>query len=276
MRNLILLFVKYGNIFLFIFLEIICLSLVARYNVSQNEIFVNSSNIFSGKLYGGVNNLRQYFNLSAVSDSLANENARLRKLLYNTEVGEITRRDSLLSQDSTLQYSYITAKVINNSINLNNNKITIDKGGLAGIQKRMGVIDANGVVGIVKEVNDNFAVVLSILHRSVRISAAIKNKGYFGSIQWNGNDPTRLDLVDVSRHANIAMGDTIVTSGYSTKFPPNITLGVIDTFWLKQGNDSYAIEVKLNNDISKLQYVYIIDNLLAAEQKAIEEATEDE
>jgi len=276
MRNLILLFVKYGNIFLFIFLEIICLSLVARYNVSQNEIFVNSSNIFSGKLYGGVNNLRQYFNLSAVSDSLANENARLRKLLYNTEVGEITRRDSLLSQDSTLQYSYITAKVINNSINLNNNKITIDKGGLAGIQKRMGVIDANGVVGIVKEVNDNFAVVLSILHRSVRISAAIKNKGYFGSIQWNGNDPTRLDLVDVSRHANIAMGDTIVTSGYSTKFPPNITLGVIDTFWLKQGNDSYAIEVKLNNDISKLQYVYIIDNLLAEEQKAIEEATEDE
>jgi len=276
MRNLILLFVKYGNIFLFLFLEILCLSLVARYNTSQNEIFINSTNIFSGKIYGGVNNLRQYFHLSAVSDSLANENARLRKLLYNTDIKEVTRRDSLLTQDSTLQYSYITAKVINNSINLNNNKITLDKGSLAGIGKRMGVINANGIVGIVKEVNDNFAVVLSVLHRSMRISAAIKNKGYFGSMQWNGNDPTRMDLVDVSRHASIMKGDTIVTSGYSTKFPANITVGTIDSFWLTQGNDSYAIQVKLNNDISKLQYVYVIDNLLATEQKAIEEVTRDE
>ena len=276
MRNLILLFVKYGNIFLFIFLELICLGLVAKYNTSQNEIFVNSANIFSGKLYGGVNNLTQYFQLSEISDSLANENARLRKLLYNTEVNEASRRDSLLSQDSALQYSYITAKVINNSINLNNNKITLDKGASSGIKSRMGVINANGIVGIVKEVNKNFSVLLSILHRSVSISAAVKSKGYFGSMQWRSNDPSKLDLIDISRHANIAIGDTIVTSGYSSKFPPNITLGVIDTFWLQSGDDSYIIEVKLNNDISNLQYVYVVDNLLAQEQIEIEQTTKNE
>ncbi len=276
MRNLILLFVKYGNIFLFIFLELVCLSLVARYNTAQNEIFVNSANIFSGKLYGGVNNLKQYFQLSAVSDSLASENARLRKILYNTDVREVAQRESMLNQDSILQYSYITAKVINNSINLNNNKITLNKGSSSGIQSKMGVVNANGVVGIVKEVNDNFAVVLSVLHRSVRISAGIKNKGYFGSMQWRGNDPTKLDLLDVSRHADISKGDTIVTSGYSTKFPSDITLGVIDTFWLEQGDDSYSIQVKLNNDISSLQYVYVIDNILAETQTEIEEATENE
>jgi len=273
MRNLILLFVKYGNIFLFIFLELVCLTLVARYNAAQNEIFVNSANIFSGKLYSSVNGLKNYLKLNAVSDSLASENARLRKILYNSDVDEIAKRDSMLSLDSTLQYSYITAKVINNSINLNNNKITINKGSKAGIKKRMGVINADGAVGIIKEVNNNFAVVLSILHRSVKISAAVKNKGYFASLQWTNNDPTVLDLQDISRHANIGIGDTIVTSGYSTKFPPNHTLGVIDTFWLEQGNDSYAIEVKLNNDISNLQYVYVVDNLLAEEQNAIEEAT---
>jgi len=273
MRNLILLFVKYGNIFLFIFLELICLTLVARYNTAQHEIFVNSANIFSGKLYGSVDGLKQYFKLSAVSDSLAKENARLRKILYNSDIDKIAKRDSMLSLDSALQYSYITAKVINNSINLNNNKITIDKGANAGIKKRMGVINADGAVGIIKEVNDNFAVILSILHRSVKISAAIKNKGYFGSLQWTGNNPTILELEDISRHANIGIGDTIVTSGYSTKFPPNHTLGIIDTFWLESGNDSYAIKVKLNNDIGNLQYVYVVDNLLAKKQSEIEEAT---
>jgi len=273
MRNLILLFVKYGNIFLFIFLELICLALVARYNADQHEIFVNSANIFSGKLYGGVDGLKQYFKLSAVSDSLAKENARLRKILYNSDIDKIARRDSMLDLDSSLQYSYITAKVINNSINLNNNKITIDKGAKSGIKKRMGVINADGAVGIIKEVNDNFAVILSILHRSVKISAAVKSKGYFGSLQWTGNDPTELELEDISRHADISIGDTIVTSGYSVKFPPNHTLGIIDTFWLESGNDSYAIKVKLNNDISNLQYVYIVDNLLAEKQSQIEEAT---
>jgi len=273
MRNLILLFVKYGNIFLFIFLELVCLTMVARYNTAQHEIFVNSANIFSGIIYNNVNGLKQYFKLSAVSDSLANENARLRKILYNSDVDKISVRDSLLSLDSALQYSYITAKVINNSINLNNNKITINKGKKDGIKKRMGVINAHGAVGIIKEVNNNFAVALSILHRSVKVSAAVKSKGYFGSLQWTSNNPSILDLQDVSRHADISVGDTIVTSGYSTKFPPNHMLGVIDTFWLEQGNDSYAIQVKLNNDISNLQYVYVVDNLLSEEQSAIEEAT---
>ena len=155
-----------------------------RYNTAQNEIFINSANIFSGHIYGGVNNFKQYFQLSEISDSLALENARLRKLLYNTEVDELAKRDSLFNQDSTLQYSYITAKVINNSINLNNNKITLDKGSNSGISQRMGVIDANGIVGIVKEVNKNFSVVLSVLHRNIRVSAAVKNKGYFGSMEW--------------------------------------------------------------------------------------------
>ena len=276
MRNLILLFVKYGNIFLFISLELLCLGLVAKYNASQNEIFVNSTNILSGNLYSGVNNIKQYFQLSAISDSLALENARLRKRLYNTEVNESNRRDSILDQDSMLQYSYVSAKVINNSINLNNNKITLNKGASSGIRRRMGVIDANGIVGITKEVSNKFSIVLSILHREVKVSAAIKSKGYFGSMQWLSNNPTLLDLVDISRHANVTIGDTIVTSGYSTKFPPDITLGVIDTFWLEEGNDSYSIKVKLNNDISNLQNVYVVDNILSREQLEIEEATKDE
>ena len=276
MRNLILLFVKYGNIFLFIFLELLCLGLVAKYNSSQNEIFVNSANILSGNVYGGVNNFKQYFQLSATNDSLALENARLRKLLYNTETNELARRDSIVDRDSMLQFSYVSAKVINNSINLNNNKITLNKGASSGIKRRMGVIDANGIVGIVKEVSNKFSIVLSVLHRDVKISAAVKSKGFFGSMQWTGNDPSILDLVDISRHATVVIGDTIVTSGYSTKFPPDITLGVIDTFWLEEGNDSYAIKVKLNNDISNLQNVYVVDNILAREQIEIEEATKNE
>mgnify|MGYP000282611688 CR=1 FL=1 len=270
MRNLFLLFIKYGHIFLFLFLEFVCFILIVRYNRAQNEIYLNSANIVSGAIYSKVNNVSEYFKLDEVADSLANENARLRKLLYNSSYQSVTNVDSIFNQDSVFQYSYLVGKVVNNSINLNNNKFTINKGSKDGVKPRMGIINSNGVVGIIKDVKKNYSVALSLLNRQVKISVSLKNNGSFGSLAWKGIYPNILNLEDVPKHSNISIGDTVVTSGYSSKFPPNLMIGVIDTFWLEPGFNSYTIEVDLNNDLSRLNYVYIIDNILIEEQREIE------
>lgn len=270
MRNLFLLFLKYGHIFLFLFLEFVCFILIVRYNRAQNEIYLNSANIVSGAIYSRVNNVTEYFKLDEVADSLANENAKLRKLLYNSAYQSVTNIDSIFNQDSVFQYSYIVGKVVNNSINLNNNKFTIDKGSKHGIEPRMGVINSNGIAGIIKDVKNNYSVAISVLNRQVKLSASLKKNGSFGSLSWKGNDPNVLNLEDIPKHAELSIGDTIVTSGYSSKFPSDLMIGVVDTFWLEPGFNSYTVEVKLNNDLSRLNYVYIIENLLVEEQKEIE------
>ena len=270
MRNLFLLFLKYGHIFLFLFLEFVCFILIVRYNRAQNEIYLNSANIVSGAIYSRVNNVSEYFKLDEVADSLANENARLRKLLYNSSYQSVTNIDSIFNQDSVFQYSYLVGKVVNNSINLNNNKFTINKGSKDGVKPRMGIINSNGVAGIIKDVKKNYSVALSLLNRQVKISASLKKSGAFGSLAWKGVDPNILNLEDIPKHSLISIGDTVVTSGYSSKFPPELMVGVIDTFWLEPGFNSYTIEVDLNNDLSRLNYVYIIDNILIEEQSEIE------
>ena len=135
----------------------------------------------------------------------------------------------------------------------------------------MGVMNKNGLIGIVQNSNTKFSRVLSILNSKSRISARIKNKGYFGNLIWKNLDVERMELEAIPTHASIAIGDTIVTSGYSTMFPQGIQIGTIETFTTKKGASNYSITVKLNNDLSKSQRVFIIDNKSQEIQRRIEE-----
>ncbi len=272
MRNLILLLLRYNGFIVFLLLELFCLFLVVRYNRSQNEIFVNSSNIFSGALNTGVSNVTRYFNLTSTSDSLATENARLYSTLSNIDTDQLLRDSVYTDEDTIEQYLFIPARVVNNSINQNNNFLTIKKKDISdAIEPRQGVISDKGVVGIVRSVSKRYATVMSILHRQVRINAAVKSSNNFGAIAWRGNNSTIVKLEDIPSHARLAIGDTIITSGNSPRFPKGITLGVIDTFWLESGSNFYDIEVKLTNDLNSIEYVYVINNEFQAEQEELEQ-----
>ncbi len=266
MRNIILFFAKHGSTFLFILLEIICFILIINFNNNQRSIYLHSSNLISGKLYEEKQKFVDFFSLSEQLDSLQVENARLlRRVLYHEGYGKSIEIDS-----SDFNYKLIPAKIINQSINSRNNYLTIDKGTIDDIRPDMGVIGRNGIIGIVQNANTKYARVLSILNSKSRISAKIKNKGYFGNILWRNLDTQRLDLEAIPTHATVAVGDTVVTSGYSTMFPPNIFIGTIETFQSKKGASNYNITVKLNNNFSKLQHVFVIDNTAQDFQKTIE------
>ena len=137
----------------------------------------------------------------------------------------------------------------------------------------MGVIGANqtGVVGIVKSTSKNFSRVMSILHQQSIISASIKRNEHFGSIIWKSNNPTKVNLIDVPKHANIIIGDTVQTSGFSTIFPEGIMIGVVDTFFVPSGSNFFEIEVSLINDLNKTKYVYVVDNLMKEDLEKLQE-----
>lgn len=267
MRNIILFFAKHGSTFLFIVLELICFILIVNYNNSQRSIYLHSSNVISGKLYEEKQRFRNFFRLSDQIDSLQHENARLlRRVLYHEGYGKAELIDT-----SEFNYELIPAKIINQSINSRNNFLTVDKGSLDGIRSDMGVIDKNGVVGIIQHTNSQYARVLSLLNSKTRISARVKNKGYFGNLIWKNLDTQRMDLEAIPTHANVAVGDTIVTSGYSTMFPPNIFIGTIETYNVRKGASNYSIIIKLNTDFSRSSHVFVIDNKQQFLQKDIEE-----
>jgi rod shape-determining protein MreC len=158
-------------------------------------------------------------------------------------------------------YEFISGKIIKNSIIGLDNMITLNKGRIHGVDKHMGVLGLDGLVGIVVDVSDHYSVAMSLLHRQTRISAKLKSTPYFGSLLWkNELDPMTMNLEDIPKHANVAEGDTVETSGFSYMFPPGISIGRIVKDSLPEGNNFYTIEVRLLNDLSKAENIYIVKN----------------
>jgi len=262
MNNLLLFIIRYSAFLLFVLLEIVALILIVRYNDDQRAIFINSSVVFSGRVYKMADNAYKYSHLQVIADSLANENAKLKTEVFNLERSfqHLSGSDRPIDSCILETYKIIDARVINNSINQRNNHFTLDKGSRDGIRNGMGVISPHGIAGIIDQTGSDYSTAISVLHSAARISASIKRNNFFGSLVWREINPAYMTLEAIPRQADILIGDTIVTSGYSFIYPRGIFIGTVHRFWTEGGSNYYTIEVKLQEDISRLDRVYVIDN----------------
>lgn len=276
MRNLIKFFTKNSFIFLFLFLEFFSFWMVIANNNYQNSKFFNSSNYFVGNFYSSIYNIKDYLHLKEVNKELAEQNAKLQANNISAFV-KVYGRTYLINDSIYHQaYSYSAAKVVNNSTNKRQNYITIDKGSLNGIEAEMGVISAQGVVGIVKNVSKNFSSVMSILHDKNKISAKIKKSGYYGSLVWEGNNYREAQLKDIPNHVKLVIGDTVVTTGFSSIFPENILIGTVSAFDLPEGDNFYNITITFSVDFKSLSHVYIVRSLQKQEKDLLETVSQQE
>jgi rod shape-determining protein MreC len=176
--------------------------------------------------------------------------------------------------DSTLrEYTVVRGRVINNSYASPRNYITINKGSKDSIEQDMGVITTLGILGIIENTSANYATVQSILNEKSNINAKIKNSNHFGSLVWNGKDYTLAQLADIPRLVQLSIGDTIVTGAMSSIFPENIPIGTIAKFDLDKSKSFYSIDVRLFNDMTNLNNVYIIEDLNRKEKIELQAET---
>lgn len=277
MRNLILLFAKYGSTIVFIILEFICFYLIINYNQSQKEIWLHSANLFSGNINEQLSDFDDYLDLKEVNDSLLHVNAELLQKIINYRIFDTNNSFQEFEKTEILSnYSLIPVGVCGRTINYTNNFMTLCKGSKDGIKKGMGIISDQGIIGIVKNVSENFSKVLLILHTQSRVSSKIKNKEYSGHLVWKSSDPTLHQLEAIPKHANISLGDTILTSGFSTAFPEGLPIGYIENYNPKGASNEFNIDVRLFNDVSKASFVYVVDYKLFEEKEMMEEIVDEQ
>ncbi|MEX0811063.1 MAG: rod shape-determining protein MreC [Chitinophagales bacterium] len=270
MRNLFLFIERYRTFLLFLLLEGFCFFLVINFHSYQRSSFLNSANFVTGNVYKTYDNAISYLYLGRVNDSLRVENARLYSQLPNAH-GRIPEPEKEICEfDPPQIYKYISAKVINNSTDKVNNYITLDIGRKDGIEKNMGVIGPKGVVGIVTNVSENFASVMSVLHKDCRISAKIKRSNYSGSVSWNAYSNRQAELIGIPNHVDIVKGDTVLSSGFSSVFPEDVPIGIVDDYSIPNGSNFYDIKINLFTEFSRLHYVYVVNYLFKSEKKKLE------
>ena len=259
MQRILLFLYSLRAFLLFVFLEAIAIWLIVSFNSQQGSAFFNSSNRFSGKVLGAKNNVSEYFSLAEVNRRLVDTNA---ELLAELEMYKKPTDSTFIQLDSIFmaKFEFKGAKVINNSIRLSQNHLTLNKGEKHGIKPGMGVFNGQGVVGRVKGVSRNFATVISLLHTDLLVSSKIDSTEVFGSIKWDGLDPQKAKMLYIPRHVKIEVGDKIVTSGYNAVFPEGINIGTV--LEVNQGSDTNYLDVtvSLSTDFTKVTYVYLVEN----------------
>lgn len=265
MRNLLDFLARHNHWFVFVLLEVISAVLLFHYNSYQGSVWFSSANAVAGKVYEWNSAVGQYFALTDVNQRLTERNMFLeREVQMLSEQLERTTRDTTMVerlQQKVLEgYETIPAKVVNSSLDKANNFITIDKGSADGVKKDMGVVCGTGVVGIVYLTSSHYSVVIPVLSEQSNISCSIRGRGYFGYLRWSGGSPDRAYVDDIPRHAHFKLGEYVVTSGYSSVFPPGLFVGRIKHVYNSENGMSYRLMVTLSTDFSRLRDVCVIND----------------
>ena len=280
MNNLFDFILRYISWFVFLLCEIISLVLLFTYNNYQGSIWTSSANVVTGKVYEVNAGVEQYFSLTDINEQLTKRNLYLEQQVQvlSSQIAEKTG-DSVLQKLENYKlmknFCLIPAKVVSNSMDKLDNLITIDKGEADGVRRDMGVACGYGVVGIVFMTGQHYSVVMPILNSNSSISCTIGKRGYFGYLHWTGGNSRIAFMDEVPRHAHFNLYDKVVTSGYSSVFPPGIEIGKIIHVYNSSDGLSYRCMVLLSTDFSRLRDVSVIDDAQMRERIDILRAAQD-
>lgn len=280
MNNLTEFLAKYKHWFLFVLLEIASLVLLFRFNNYQGSVWFTSANIVAGKVYELSSSVTSYFSMGKLNRELTERNVQLERQVkeLSEQLYEKTR-DPKFAQKGQYRFlsdfKLINAKVVSNSLDKEENFITIDKGSWDGVRKDMGVACGNGIVGVVYLVGTHYSIVLPVLNSKSNISCSIQGRSYFGYLRWAGGAKNIAYLDDIPRHAKFKLGDRIITSGYSAIFPAGILVGKVKHVYNSEDGLSFRLAVQLSTDFGNLRDVCIIDDATVREKKKVINAAND-
>ncbi len=293
MGQLLQLIIRNGGFFTFLLVEAFSFYVIVQYNTKQDAIFTYSMGLASGDVLNMRKKWVDYFSLEQQAATLKSANEKLQTELALARTIQVPYRDTFLTVDldtvyygdsiavrqiTKPQYHFIAAKVIGNTINSANNWLFINRGRNDSLRHDMGVVTEQGVVGIVRHVNPDFSAVMSVLHREAKISVTLKNVKALGSLVWEGGDPSLMTLRYVPKHFDVKVGDEIVTSGYSELFPKGIPVGWVASEPTADKENQYfwTMKVRLSQDMSTVDNVYIVDNIFQTELESLKQQTKDE
>jgi rod shape-determining protein MreC len=250
---------------LFIFLSSVCFIFIFSNNPYQRSKFLSASNSISGAYYEKISNFISYFELKDEVKELKDENLILKKELFKNN-----NFNTISDIKSHKGFEIIQSKIIKNSYDTYENYLTINSGKNKNIEPEMGVMNTQGIIGVIEFTSNNYSSVISILNRNSKINAKLKNSEHFGWITWNGKSTGFVQLIDMPRLATVRQGDTIVTGTYGVFFPENQNIGTVHKIYTDGETNFFTIDVKLFNDMTKLKNVFAIKNKDKNEIKMIE------
>ena len=271
MQKLILFIKRVYVPLLFIIFEIVALRYYAHSSSYAEARLLTASNRIVGGVYGSISGIGDYFGLRRENRLLLDEVARLNNELTRYRENEVYQLLDSLGSEIETKYTYMTARVIRNSVGRMRNFITLNKGLRDGVETDMAVLTPSGaMVGYVISCSERYAVCISILNVDFNASGKLAGDGHSGSIYWDGKSTENVQMHELSKYAAVEVGDTVVSTGYSHFFPEDVAIGYVTSVSADQTTSSYDLELRLAADMTRLNDVVLIKNIDLYELEALE------
>ena len=275
MKDLIEVVRRYSKWLVFALYVVLSCLLLSSGDPYRHHLWLTTASSVAGGIHDAGSSVGAYFNLRSTNEDLNRRNAQLEAEVLNLREQLQALRiagfvDTLRVDSGVPHFDFIVANVISNSVHHPFNYITIDKGTADGVRPELGVIDHSGVVGTVSVAGEHYSRVISLLNPNFRLSCKIRNSEHFGSLVWDGNDPTVALLEELPRHTVFHTGDTVVTSGFSNVFPAGLPVGVIIDDADNHKENFFTLRVRLFADFTRLSNVQVVVNNLRDEIEAVE------
>jgi len=259
---------RYRNAILFLLLEIIALLIVVQFNARQRYLLGDIGMSLAGSVQEVRANAVSYLGLKEENDDLKDENIRLRQRILQLSK-ELNVHKNLAALDSTKDrviqpflsreiFEHIPCKAIKHSTYKNYNYITIDKGSRHGIEKNAGIISPEGIAGRIVSVGKDYSIALSLLNLDFELSVRSLKTRNVGIYEWTGQSTRYAKIKAIPLDVNLAVGDTIITTGSSTIFPEGYLVGAISEINDNTGTGFHDITVKLSTDFHTLRNLYVV------------------
>lgn len=262
-------------VLLFIVIEAIALNYYAHSSYYTQAKILSHANRVTGGVQSAIFGVRHYFTLRHENELLSERVADLEMELavYREQVAA-AGIDSLQPHiDELSQYRYTTARIVSNSIARDRNYITLNRGIMHGVTENMAVISPDGVMmGYVIGCSERYSVVMPLLNIDFRTSGKIAGDDHFGSISWGGGSPYKMEMTELSKYADIEVGDEVVSSGLSHYFPEGVKIGYVESYSLNDTQTAYDVVIRLAADVTKISNVIVIENLDYGEVSHLEDS----
>lgn len=259
MQRIIDVLLSFRNGILYVLLLLFSIYFLTQRSFYHQTQLSKLSLYLTGNLYELRQEVTHYFYLKQENEKLILENKKLKSEILNNTSQKTSLQTSQRHLDQ-LPFAINPAQVIYNQHENARNFAIINKGLNDGVEVDMGVIGAQGVLGIVEEVSPNYASIITLLNLDLVLNVRLKKSTMFGSLSWNGDSPYKMQLDDIVATAKVALGDTVITSGRSSYFPSGIPIGSISKIDKKTDQGFYTLEIQLFESPSEMVNVYILKN----------------
>jgi rod shape-determining protein MreC len=186
----------------------------------------------------------------------AAENSRLHRMLD-------------LKEQSTAEYA--AANVVGKNFQPFRNTLTIDAGENIGVKEDMPVVSHDGLVGRVVATSACYSVIQVLYHREMRASAKVERSRVDGILGWDGS--RNLKLYNVAKTLDVVVGDQVVTSEYSSLFPPGLPIGVVAKTYEETGDLFQTVEIEPYADLYRIEEVFVLLRAPDPEKLMVEQET---